>query len=283
MKRFRIVPRTLLAFLAAGCAQKNPVTPAAEEVVVRGYLFAGEPATDIRLTRTLPLGSQAVEDPPINDAEVSLEKNGATFALVPSSGDSGYYHYSGLDLTVQTGDVFRIHVRSGDHDIEAETTVPAAPDSVTLSADSLTLSAGFGPPGGAFTDTIAPDSLWNRERSLTVSWRHEASALYYVVVECVETDPDSISLWGGFPGGRLGRMVSSPTNENHYRITQSDVSFLGRHRVTVYRINQEYANLYESRQQDSRDLNEPLTNIENGLGIFSAFNSSDAFFTVIQE
>jgi hypothetical protein len=283
MKRFRIVPQVLLAFVAAGCAQKNPVTPAAEEVVVRGYLYAGEPVTDIQLTRTLPLGSQETEAPPINDAEVSLEKNGATYAFVPSPGDSGYYHYPGTDLTVQAGDVFRIHVRSGGRDIKAETTVPAAPDSVTLSADSLALSAGFGPPGGVFPDTTAPDSLSNPEQSLTVSWKREASALYYVVVECVETDPDSISSWGGFGGGGPGRMVSSPTNENRYRISRSDVSFLGRHRVRVYRINQEYADLYESRQQDSRDLNEPLTNIENGLGVFSAFSSSVAYFTVIQE
>ena len=46
----------------------------------------------------------------------------------------------------------------------------------------------------------------------------------------------------------------------------------------VYRINQEYADLYGSRQQDSRDLNEPLTNNRNGLGVFSAFNSQAVYF-----
>ena len=37
------------------------------------------------------------------------------------------------------------------------------------------------------------------------------------------------------------------------------------------------------KQQDSRDLNEPATNIENGLGVFSAFNCDSVFFYAMQE
>ena len=38
----------------------------------------------------------------------------------------------------------------------------------------------------------------------------------------------------------------------------------------VYRVNRECLDLYESRQLDTRDLNEPLINIEGVLGVFSA-------------
>jgi len=55
----------------------------------------------------------------------------------------------------------------------------------------------------------------------------------------------------------------------------------GRHRVILYRVNEEYANLYENRNQDSRDLNEPPSNIEGALGVFSAFNSVAAEFDVV--
>jgi hypothetical protein len=48
----------------------------------------------------------------------------------------------------------------------------------------------------------------------------------------------------------------------------------------VYRINQEYADLYRTRQQDSRDLNEPLSNVVNGLGVFSAFNGVSSMLVV---
>ncbi len=55
---------------------------------------------------------------------------------------------------------------------------------------------------------------------------------------------------------------------------------LGAHHAKVYRVNAEYAQLYENRTQDSRDLNEPPSNIRNGLGVFSAFNSSSVSFEV---
>ena len=44
-------------------------------------------------------------------------------------------------------------------------------------------------------------------------------------------------------------------------------------------MNQEYADLYEGRVQDSRDLNEPPSNILGGLGVFSAFASQEGGFT----
>ena len=55
----------------------------------------------------------------------------------------------------------------------------------------------------------------------------------------------------------------------------------GSHKVTIYKVNEEYALLYEISEQDSRDLNEPYTNINNCLGIFSGFANQEFFFYVI--
>ena len=280
MKRLFLLDCSLLALLAltAGCTKESPVSPTAEQVVVQAYLFADEPISDIRLTRTLPLGSQETEAPPVNDAEVSLLKQGVEYKLVASQGDSGYYLYPKNDLAVRAGDDFQILVRYGSLTIEAETSVPPAPDSVQVSSDSLVLSNDFGPPMGG------PGGEEDSTGTLTVSWKRESSALYYVVVECMEANPDTIESSGFFRGGGGGmrQMISTPTEENNYQIQRFDLSYLGRHRAKVYRVNQEYTDLYGSRQQDSRDLNEPLTNIRNGLGVFSAFNSTAVYFNVVQ-
>jgi hypothetical protein len=61
------------------------------------------------------------------------------------------------------------------------------------------------------------------------------------------------------------------------------LEFVGPHLVTVYRVNEEYDNLYRARLQDSRDLNEPPTNIVNGLGVFSAFSGQTVAFAVARE
>jgi len=47
-----------------------------------------------------------------------------------------------------------------------------------------------------------------------------------------------------------------------------------------HRVNDEYADLYEGLEQDSRDLNEPPSNIHGALGVFSAFSADSAFFRV---
>ena len=86
------------------------------------------------------------------------------------------------------------------------------------------------------------------------------------------------------PGGRGPmRFISAPGSSNEYQVNRFMITHYGDHLVRVYHVNQEYADLYISRQQDSRDLNEPLSNIDNGLGVFSAFNSSSVTFRAYAE
>lgn len=82
---------------------------------------------------------------------------------------------------------------------------------------------------------------------------------------------------------RVFQFVSRPILGDSARISDGQISYSGRHRVMIYRVNKEYADLFRSREQDSRQLNEPLTNIVNGLGIFTAVNSDSVFFTVLRK
>jgi len=266
----------ITALYFAGCSNDSLTNPNSDLIVVRGYIYAGEPVDDIQITSTLPLGSEETKAPPINDADVSLIKDGVRYDLVPSLGDSGYYHYEWDDLTVNEGDEFEIAVSYQNQHASGKTTVPNPPRNVTLSSETLLVPdfSSFGP--GGFNDS---------SYTIFVNWEYDPSSLFYVVIECIEENPDSIDTFMSFGGkARASRkFISAPTNMNEYRIQWRSVSFYGKHRIKVYRVNQEYADLYSSRQQDSRDLNEPLTNIENGLGVFSAFNSVETVFNVVQE
>lgn len=257
----------------SGCTGDSSLEPSPELLVVRGYLYANEPVNDIQLTKTLSLGSEETSAPPVNDAAVVLVKDGESFSLAPSTGDSGFYHYEGEELTVTPGDEFEIQVTRGETVTTGKTTVPFPPENVTLSATTLTIPQEFR-PGMDFS-----------ENSITLSWEEDVSSLFYVVIECTESDPEEIGDFGGRPpgDGPQRRLLFPPTNHNEQVIGRFTLSYLGQHVAKVYRVNQEYADLYQSRNQDSRDLNEPLTNIENGLGIFSAFASESVYFTVAEE
>lgn len=248
-----------------GCTEDSPLIPDSNLVVVQAYLYAGEPVKDIRLTSTLAIDADTSKAPPINDAEVVLIKDGERFELTASAGDSGYYHYAGDDLIVQTNDLFQIEIIYNDKLVSAETTVPEVPINLALSDNVFQVP-----------DYFIPSDM---DEGITLSWTNENDALYFVVIDNLEDNPQEILTY--MPSTALKRLISQPINRDFYNINFRLVTHRGKHRIKLYRINQEYADLYQSREQDSRDLNEPLTNIVNGLGIFSAFNSDSIFFNVV--
>lgn len=276
MKKLILIPIALF-IIFSGCTHDSLIALDDDLIVVRAYIYANEPISDIQVTGTIPLGSEATELPPINDADVVLIKEGQRYSLVPSEGDSGYYHYDGDDLVVETGDKYEIEVKYQNQLATGTTYVPEAPEGVTISKSTLKFPdlddlPGYGEQG------VNADSI-RKSMSLTVNWQQVTDALYYIVMENIEENPTPVdtSLEGGYKG-----FISSPVRSDEFEVNAMMMTHYGDHVVKVYRVNQEYADLYESRDQDSRDLNEPLTNINGGLGIFSAFNSNDVYFELLE-
>jgi len=255
-----------------GCSTESPLISEEEGLVIWAYLYTGEPVNSVRLTATISLDSEESDPPPINDAFVNLIKDGKRFELVPSPGDSGFYHYEGTDLTIETFDEFSIEVEYLEKTATARTIVPEAPVGVQISSSTMVI-----PDFSNRASLIAWRQSENRE--IIVTWENDDDDFYFVTLENVESDPVQIE---SFFNQRVREFVFPPINDDTYSIRLPMITHLGRHKLTVYRVNQEYVDLYESRNQDSRDLNEPLTNIINGLGIFTAFNSDSTFITITQ-
>lgn len=263
----------IILLLISGCTNESPTVPQSDLIVVRGYIYAGEPVDDIQLTSTLPLGSEETQAPPINDAQVLLIKDGTQYDLVSSAGDSGYYHYDSENLKVEAGDLFQIQVKYKDLDVFGFSKVPEAPKNVTISSTTLKFP-DFETMRDLRMQGVSMDSI-RKTMMLTVNWDLEEDALYYIFVENIDENPVPVESQFARPPREF---ISQPTARNEYTVNAMMMTHLGKHIVKVFRVNQEYADLYQSRNQDSRDLNEPLTNIEGGLGVFSAFNCDSVFF-----
>jgi len=259
----------VIAAALVGCEESSPLLPEVEQVVVQAYLYANEPVTDIQLTTTYAITSDDTIGAPINDAVVALEKNGRIYPLVLTPGDSGYYHYAGNDLEVKIGDKFTIRCEYNGEAITGETVIPSSPQNVKMSSDRFVIDTST--LGGFFGDTS----------SVTVTWELESEKNYYfVVIENTEPALEYIDARFGSQFNRFGSFRSRPLQDNEYVIRRFDLTYKGKHEVRVYRVNQEYADLYEFGLQDSRNLNEPKTNIKNGLGVFAGFSSAATRFTV---
>ncbi len=263
-------------FVLAACDSAE--TGEADDLaVVEAFLYAGEPIDDIHLSTVIPISSEDSVGMPINDAEVRLLKNGTSYMLTPSGSD-GFYHYAGDDLAVETGDVFQLDVDYGGTRITAETTVPAPPTGIAMSQNELVVPD--------FEDNIFAlrDFFQNEDNALSVTWDNPDEELYFVAIRTPgSVNPDYVLpefVRDVFEGIAF---ITEPTSANFYDILIFSLEVIGTYEVTVYRINDEYAQLYNNREQDSRDLNEPPTNVEGGLGVFSAFNSQRTSFKVVRE
>jgi len=264
MKKYSILSIMATLSLLTGCQENGLLLPEQELVVVRAFLFAGEPVTEIQLKTTYPITSDETDGGPINDASVSLLRNGTTYPLVASPGDSGYYHYPGADLQVNVGDEFELLVEHNGKEIRATTAIPAEPEAIAISHSIYTIETPVFNGSPVIFDTS----------QVKVSWEAEDDAYYFIVVENTETTLTYIDERLGEVLKFLRTFRSRPVQDREYIIRRFDLTYLGNHEVRVYRVNQEYADLYAFGLQDSRSLNEPKSNIENGLGVFAGFSSS---------
>jgi hypothetical protein len=265
----------LLIFLFSSCIKVEELN-FENNFVIEAFIFGNEPIDNIKLKTTYPL--EATEDisDPINDATVQLLKNGNVYELQPS-GNEGLYHYAGNDLSVSSGDVFQLEVNYNNRVATANTTIPTPPTNVAINLQTVSIPrVGFSPAEIQTLREVLQGLFIN------VTWDNPNEAWYYVVVENIEQDDDPI-----FPPQleealQNFRFVSDPTQSNSQIVIGAGLRHYGTHKVTVYHVNQEYADLFENRTQDSRDLNEPPSNIENALGIFTGFASQSVFFEVVE-
>lgn len=259
----------------SSCTEIEPIN-LENNFVVEAFIFAGEPVDRIRLKTTFPLSSTDDISKPINDAVVQLTKNGTTYELI-SSGADGFYHYPNTDLEIATGDVFQLEVNYKDRIASAQTLVPSAPTDVEINIDIAAIPRTTLDP---FSLQTLRDTLQNL--FINVTWNNPNEDWYYIVVENIETTKDPIFPQELEEALQAFRFVSDPTQNNFEFIIGAGLRHYGTHKVTVYRVNEEYADLFENSTQDSRDLNEPPSNIENALGIFTAFASDSVFFEIIE-
>jgi len=249
--------------------------------VIEAFIYTGEPVEGIRIKELTPLdsGSAAIA-PVIDNALVRLLKDDVSYTL-NFDAISGTYFYSGADLEINNGDVFRLEVEANGRNAYAETVVPQPPSGVRKNLEKLIVPELV----------VAPDlreqiiELFSNSR-LLVEWDNE-DYLHYIVVQHHEDELDPIlpeivpeearELISSF------RFISEPTGNTSFDVVGVALETYGLHSAKVYRVNDEYADLFENDTQDSRDLNAPPTNVVGAFGIFSSFASDSVVFDVVRE
>ena len=133
------------------------------------------------------------------------------------------------------------------------------------------IEAGVLPSGGI---TI-PDPV-------EVNWNNEDGDYYYVLIKNIETDPEYVNENIAQFEGQL-QFITEPQISNFYAIrTLVHLPQFGTYQIIVFRVNPEYAALYESSGSSTLSLEEPPSNIVNGQGIFTGVSSDTLYLEVIK-
>jgi len=167
-----------------------------------------------------------------------------------------------------------LEIERDDEIISAETYIPESnAASISTSQVGLTkIQAGIPPTGGI----VIPDPV-------EVSWNNEDGDYYYVLIKNIETDPEYVNENIAQFEGQL-QFITDPQISSIYVIrAQRDLMQFGTYQIIVFRVNPEYAALYESTGASTLSLEEPPTNIVNGLGIFTGVSSDTLYLEVTKD
>ncbi len=274
------MPKRIIIFLLlpllAGCFDTELVFEDQYKAVVEAYLYVDRDISKINISSMISFGEDSTGGDKITDAQVLLGRSKEEWRYAHDDAIPGTYYLDECPVLVP-GDTFRLMVELDDAVLTAETVIPETPATVAMSSSTVYI------PKVAdmreFRSIEMPDPV-------ELTWNNPGADYYFFNIQNIESyplpimpDPPVNSPFAH--GGFVFQMVTRPTNNNFYSISVRELTHFGTHRIVVTRVNEEYVYLYNSQDQDTRELNEPYTNIENGLGIFTAFNSDTLYLEVV--
>jgi hypothetical protein len=247
---------TLLFFPACGealmQAEINTATP-----VVESYLEEGKNNLTVKLYgMEIYLGEDYVLSDPISGLLLQVNDR-----VLTETAPGTYYLDLGAD-TIREHQEYRLQFEYKGKEISASTVVPLPVSNLTIEPASISRDSSYG--------------FWSLDSDttrITLSWDNPDNGFYQVYVDASNASTD-------FDGGNFRRRMMQPVQADSYQLNFMDFRSVGNYSIYVYRVNKEYVELYE--RISSSDLANPVSFIDNALGVFTAMSVAKVGFTVYE-
>ncbi len=204
---------------------------------------------------------------PVSNIPVYLIHGTDSMLLKENPQEPGNYVLSTGSLNLHSMDTIRLFGVFEETVFRSFTVIPYEIQSLAMSSSSLYYTVGD------------PRSMLS-SAGLTVSWDNTASDFYYVVVENTETDPEPLNeMVADMPV----MSFAMPSQADQFVISMRNIRYFGDHRVVVYHVNPEFADLFDNGELTSNAITRPPGNVENAMGIFTALTSDTVYFTVYKQ
>jgi hypothetical protein len=226
--------------------------------VVEGYLTTGASTLSVKVYSMESFDEDSVAySKPIKNLELYINDRKLTETA------DGTYTLDALDGMLDEGKTCNLRFEYNNKTVTASTVMPSYPQNAQINnLDILLSSSGY----------------WNMDSipDVKVTWNNTDNAFYQVYIWSLDNSN------GSMPGGRgFGRMMMQPFQGNSYQLTMRDMMSEGRYVCYLYKINKDYAELYE--RVSSSDLANPVSFITNGLGVFTGISADTISYRVSSE
>jgi hypothetical protein len=214
--------------------------------VIEAYLLEGSNTMTVKaysMEVYLKEGFQLSK--PIRDLSININN------MQMTETQAGTYSLDLGNDKVSQNETYNLLFTYNDKTVTATATTPAPIENLRAEPNTLTLSSL-----SYFADSADTSAI-------IVTWDDPDSSYYQVYIESPNTS-DIPSL------GIFGQRLMQPFRGNSHRATARDFRSAGTHRIYVYRVAKDYADLYE--QVSSSDLANPVSAITNAFGIFTSLS-----------
>lgn len=268
-----IIYCSLLTLLFLACNKDNIKQFEIKTAVVEGYLYAGQSIDRIKISQSFSYAQLDTNILTLDDLEVTISDYTNQFSLIPV----GNGIYQNQDVIIAHDQSYRLEFTWEGEIISAETYIPSKREAQLSTTEVELEKIELGSRGGGFGAFSDP---------IEITWDNDEGDYYYIVVNNIEDNPEyvneNVAQFQADNGGPSRfEFITEPNITDFYGLdARRELTQFGTHRIIVFRVNPEYAALYESSGNTTLSLEEPPTNIKNGLGIFTGVSSDTLYLEV---
>ncbi len=256
----------IVAGLFVTSCKKDVTAAYVAKPVVQAYLVANQPLS-VYIKQEILIGStdtatQTIDG--LNNVTITCVQTGVAYTL----NFIGKGVYVDSAYKVVAGNNYNLSFTYNGTIISASTVVPAKPTGVSISATTLSI-----PPNIYNISSVTP---------LTLNWSNPNNDYFLVLVQLINSADTLSPIDTSSHFHRHSFFRYQPVQTNTSQLSPRDFSYYGNYYTILYKVNADYAELYNGSGNNSQNLTQPISDIKNGLGMFSGINADTIQVSITQ-
>jgi hypothetical protein len=260
-----IILLSCILYLAS--CEKSGVATFENDAVVQAYLAPGQKVTVV-ISEKIPYDEGSIiEDTAISFLDMHVGYNGQSYSLTPIG--KGVYSDTAGVIPLIADSSYSLSFLFDGKQVTSSTIIPLKPTGVVQSSTTIKMSQ------------IDLSNMTGGEMpaSVTLMFTNDDESYYIATVESLDTTESTV-IKDSVPESNV--YSTMPVNGTQVRLETMRMAYFGTNRIILYHINPEYRIFFMQQTSTTQNYQDPPTNIENGLGIFTGLNADTLYLELVQ-